>query len=433
MIAAKYLEHRTADCDAVGYLDRAEPLPSDGSGSARVRLTGWCFCSGCGAPHALRFRSKRAAAESAAAAAADAADEVAEVQLLAPVRRDDVVACYDGRAQLAWCGFDQEVRVPAAAAAAECVVGTVELADGAASSTTDPEAFWSTVFEPQVRFAAHHLPAPALPEQGEMAAAAAAAADSSSLPPVVQVGEAMVAMASGKSWGDDPVVIAKLQMSLSDDAHEQRESTYFDDFAPRVATRAAPTVMAIDGVYFDPLAVRAFALSQEFRPHPEHHRGERTDAVFLFPGLRELVERRLGVRVSPERWAAHPSNGCFQWCRAGDPVVLHSDFQRWAGVLFLTPDAPVQCGTSLHRPRGEHWDHADATRVQTVDAIGNVFNRLVLFDARTIHSATQYFGSDKHNARLFQMFFFDAADDDVDNEEEEGESSSMIVVATTTK
>ena len=39
---------------------------------------------------------------------------------------------------------------------------------------------------------------------------------------------------------------------------------------------------------------------------------------------------------------------------------------------------------------------------------GNVFNRLVIFDARLIHSAGDYFGHNIETGRLFQMFFFDA-------------------------
>ena len=41
------------------------------------------------------------------------------------------------------------------------------------------------------------------------------------------------------------------------------------------------------------------------------------------------------------------------------------------------------------------------------DVLGNVYNRLVIFDASAIHSASEYFGTIKENARLWQMFFFD--------------------------
>ena len=49
----------------------------------------------------------------------------------------------------------------------------------------------------------------------------------------------------------------------------------------------------------------------------------------------------------------------------------------------------------------------DKTPYQEVDVLGNVYNRLVLFDAGCIHSASEYFGFNYENARLWQMFFFD--------------------------
>jgi len=51
--------------------------------------------------------------------------------------------------------------------------------------------------------------------------------------------------------------------------------------------------------------------------------------------------------------------------------------------------------------------HLDGTPFEPVDVLGNVYNRLVLFDASAIHSASEYFGTVKENCRLWQMFFFD--------------------------
>lgn len=52
----------------------------------------------------------------------------------------------------------------------------------------------------------------------------------------------------------------------------------------------------------------------------------------------------------------------------------------------------------------------DPTAWEPVDVIGNRYNRLVIWDARLVHSASCYFGSTKDNGRLFQMFFFNASD-----------------------
>ena len=49
----------------------------------------------------------------------------------------------------------------------------------------------------------------------------------------------------------------------------------------------------------------------------------------------------------------------------------------------------------------------DRTKFELVDSIGNVFNRLFIFDAQNIHAASEYFGQTKEDSRLFHIFFFD--------------------------
>jgi hypothetical protein len=48
----------------------------------------------------------------------------------------------------------------------------------------------------------------------------------------------------------------------------------------------------------------------------------------------------------------------------------------------------------------------DLTKWELVDRVGNVFNRLILFDAHNYHMSQDYFGDSKENGRLFQVFFF---------------------------
>jgi len=51
--------------------------------------------------------------------------------------------------------------------------------------------------------------------------------------------------------------------------------------------------------------------------------------------------------------------------------------------------------------------HLDPSVFECVDVVGNIYNRLILFDSRMIHAASAYFGDMKENGRLFQLFFFD--------------------------
>ena len=48
----------------------------------------------------------------------------------------------------------------------------------------------------------------------------------------------------------------------------------------------------------------------------------------------------------------------------------------------------------------------DATKWDVIDNIGNVYNRLVLWSGKDVHSAAVYFGQTIEDSRLFQVFFF---------------------------
>jgi hypothetical protein len=48
----------------------------------------------------------------------------------------------------------------------------------------------------------------------------------------------------------------------------------------------------------------------------------------------------------------------------------------------------------------------DLTKWELADTVGNVFNRLVLFNSKRFHMSMDYFGDTKDNGRLFQVFFF---------------------------
>ena len=48
----------------------------------------------------------------------------------------------------------------------------------------------------------------------------------------------------------------------------------------------------------------------------------------------------------------------------------------------------------------------DLTKWTKVDTVGNVFNRLILFNSKLFHMSMDYFGVNKDDCRLFQVFFF---------------------------
>ena len=194
------------------------------------------------------------------------------------------------------------------------------------------------------------------------------------------------------------------------------------------------TAVIVDNFLADPLAVRREALELEYAADNRYFRGQRSLKKFPWECVRNTCERLLGLRV--RNWTENPTNGVFQFCVGGDQLVYHSDMNSYAAVLYLTPNAPPSAGTTLYRSKSlnarsveecfvrqdaispearraaerdmYHGKLLDRTAWEVVDVFGNLFNRLVIWDAKLVHAASDYFGTCKEDGRLFQMFFFDA-------------------------
>ena len=192
-----------------------------------------------------------------------------------------------------------------------------------------------------------------------------------------------------------------------------------------------PNVIVIDDFYKNVDEIRNYALSQIYQP-PENHGavGYRCESgKKIMDGTKEMFETLLGGTIpngnQHGEWG-YSTNGCFQWCNVRVPIVYHCDSQKYAAIIYLTPNAPPNCGTSFFRHKNykirnssifskSDWyksdlnhkePHLDKTQWEIVDSVGNVYNRLVIFDAQYIHAVTEYFGEDINNSRLFQLFFF---------------------------
>lgn len=178
----------------------------------------------------------------------------------------------------------------------------------------------------------------------------------------------------------------------------------------------------VDHFYEDPDSVRDFALNHvEYHEDLRYYKGYRSKINYHPPGIKEAFEDIIGCKI--QVFDEHAMNGCFQITRSCDPQVYHFDDQRWAAMIYLTPDAPFQSGTRFHaskingsRHADEHsniidaafdGDFYDSTKFHTVDSAGNVYNRCVIIDARHIHSAGSYFGNTMQTGRLTHLFFFD--------------------------
>lgn len=190
------------------------------------------------------------------------------------------------------------------------------------------------------------------------------------------------------------------------------------DWSPGTSNRK---IWVVENFYSNPDSIREHALAV---PYIEGglgrgFLGRRSQNQYLWPGLKDRFEEIMGIKI--QEWESHGMNGRFQMCYAGEPVVYHCDSQRWAAMIYLTPNAPFQTGTNLlahkqtrvrsyNEPDFDkvfNHNHLDGTPFEDVDKMGNVYNRLAIFDASSIHCAGGYFGTRPENTRLWQMFFFD--------------------------
>lgn len=201
--------------------------------------------------------------------------------------------------------------------------------------------------------------------------------------------------------------------------------------------RRMPHLTIVDNFYKNPDEIRAFALEQDFHADNRFYKGKRTGERFLWPFLREEFERILGRPIVD--WLNQTANGCFQITGYNDPLVYHSDGQSYAAAIYLSPHAPVSAGTSFWRDRKygsrrppqhplefdrfatddkrneayneiySQYNLLHQDNWELVDKVGAVYNRLAIWDAQMIHSASTYEGLESDiadKARLVQLFFF---------------------------
>lgn len=182
-----------------------------------------------------------------------------------------------------------------------------------------------------------------------------------------------------------------------------------------------------DAFYENVDDVRKFALSQDFGVRGNYP-GNRTIS-FANNGIKNYINNLIQPFAGDiTYWSTDEYNGAYQYTTSRDRSWIHSDqTTTWAGIVYLTPDAPLSGGTGLFRHKetglestpkldnGEvdtdllnviYNDSQDMTKWELTDRIANKYNRLILYRGDLFHMSLDYFGQDKYDGRLFQTFFF---------------------------
>lgn len=182
-----------------------------------------------------------------------------------------------------------------------------------------------------------------------------------------------------------------------------------------------PSIIVVDDYFLNPVAVREYALRQNFVENGAFYKGKRANVVN--DGLWMSVEdMSAGIAALLRKDSLQNLYTCFQLTTEKEPLVYHSDHQRWAGAIYLDPTR-IDAGTSFWRDRCfgnrrpsplpqinslmySQYNLLHEDGWELVDRVGSVFNRLVLWDAQLVHSATTYTGFTDENPRLVQLLFF---------------------------
>ena len=172
--------------------------------------------------------------------------------------------------------------------------------------------------------------------------------------------------------------------------------------------------LIIDDFLDDPDGIRKFVLNSKIPfNRVGYFTGKRTPPFDNIDYQNMIIEKL--ERVLPFKIKMKPLSFPFQLCLAGEETTLHLDPSDWTGVLYLTPNAPIDSGTLLFKEDVElkkklREDGIDGeVRADVMSTLGNVYNRLVLLRGKEIphRSNRPGFGDCLENGRLTQVFFFD--------------------------
>ncbi len=177
------------------------------------------------------------------------------------------------------------------------------------------------------------------------------------------------------------------------------------------------TTCVIDNFLDNPNLVRESALENDFQIKGNYP-GLRThfcDENYYFY-IKNKIEKIFNFGIT-ENFQQRLS---FQLCLENDTTWVHTDEFDYTGIIFLSPDAPVDSGTGIYRHKDKNQFLKEEIEIidndmlnwEMVTMIGNIYNRLVLIKGSSYHrSIIPGFGSDKSTGRLTQTFFFNVPKD----------------------
>jgi hypothetical protein len=165
----------------------------------------------------------------------------------------------------------------------------------------------------------------------------------------------------------------------------------------------------LDNFFDNPDSVRGMALSLDYRKRTstEFFEGVRSEHLHkVSPDFYNSVCSRIIIEYYGENNYAYEASVFFHKTEASDKADIQwltdkvhtDDLAIITGIVYLTPNAPISAGTQTYQKTSEGY-------IPDI-VMGNRYNRLILYPAKTPHSAMDLFGNN-YDCRLVMLFFLE--------------------------
>tara|TARA_B110000967_G_C18900207_1_gene574268 strand:- start:5824 stop:6402 length:579 start_codon:yes stop_codon:yes gene_type:complete len=186
------------------------------------------------------------------------------------------------------------------------------------------------------------------------------------------------------------------------------------------------TCLVVDNFIQNPNEMREFGLSIDFNEYnPNNYPGIRSNP-YEQKHILAVITNLLKPFYTNVIYNPGVNSGQFQvttindmsWVHVDDtkgdaPEWLYEQYHCITCVLYLTPNAPEEAGTSFfinenEKPIKNSLGYIDDNppKYKKIETIANKFNRILLFDSTLYHSSDCYFGTNKYDGRLTTTYFF---------------------------
>lgn len=162
-------------------------------------------------------------------------------------------------------------------------------------------------------------------------------------------------------------------------------------------------LLVIDNFFENPYDVREFALYKKFT-QLENIPGLRTknmNSVINYKNLLQSLICKFYKIIEIKQTVFHIMRSC-------DIQRIHTDSQNvdqtnicLSAIIYLNPDSTIDSGTSFYNK------NKITCEFEKILDVGNIFNRIIIFDTAIYHTPNSCFGNDIYNSRLTLNFLIE--------------------------